>query len=140
MANKSSINIKLNPGVVTVLCGPQGCGKSTIAKHIAKAYGKFIEDDSMILSDDDAFKELLCQGAATIILDGAPTRAGMAVLKSLITHPEINVRVPYESTSRATKTPNFIICTDEVDALGLGTNDRRFYVVKLKRDAVLSRV
>lgn len=125
------MNIKLEKGRALVLVGPQGCGKSLIAREIAKQHGSYKEVDADVLENSFELGEALSSEPRTVVVDGIPTSvATMRLLKSLITSNEV-VCERRGLEPKTVPAPNFIFCSGDADALGHDLGDRRFRVLHL---------
>ena len=122
---------ELKHGQAMVITGPQGCGKSTLARKIAGKHGRFVETDAHQLETRRGLNELLASEPRTVICEGLPeSEDTQATLKALITGQTFKVDRKYGAT-KMVKAPNFIFCTCDADPLTLMAADRRFHVVEL---------
>lgn len=123
---------ELTKGVALVIAGPQGCGKTTLAHAIARRYGRTADSTMPAILSSFALGDLLYPSApATVVVEGfAQNRVELAWLKELVSSPEIRIDRRLDAT-RLVKTPNFIFCTGDVDALKLAGDSRRFHVIRL---------
>jgi energy-coupling factor transporter ATP-binding protein EcfA2 len=120
---------KLNRGQALVLVGPQGCGKTTLAWNIAKAYGRAMEVEPFIFGSPFDLGSVLEAEPKVLIIEGLPeSQSIMEKVKELLANSEV---LCYRKGRQAQKvrTPHIIFCsghTENMDGL-----DRRFCVVNL---------
>jgi phage/plasmid-associated DNA primase len=126
-----SMEYELKHGQALVITGPQGCGKSTLARRIAKKHGRFVETEAHQLETHRGLNDLLASEPSTVICDGLPASEDtQARLKALITGDTVKVDRKY-GAPKMVKAPNFIFCTGDADPLPLVAADRRFRVVQI---------
>lgn len=123
--------ITLQRGQALVLVGPQGSGKTKLARSIASKAGNY-EEISGGLPD---IIGALQRQPATLIIDEAEAlrRSELTMLKGLITSEKTRVRRPYSDELVEVRTPNIIFCTQRRDWLPADSGSRRFHVVELNR-------
>ena len=122
------IPTRLAPGVALVLCGPQGCGKNTVARTIAAAHGRYTEaSDLEVLGELPA---VLRNEPRTVVVDceGQITRQELARLAVLVSSPTTRIRAPFQAAEREVPTPHFIFCTGDAQPF---QGNRRFHIVRL---------
>lgn len=123
--------IRIQPGKALVIVGPQGCGKSILARLVAEQYGSFVETDARELETHRGLDVLLAREPNTVICEGVPASEEAQIkLKALITSDEVKV-VRKHGSPKMVSTPNFIFYTDEANPLPPTAEARRFYVVQL---------
>jgi ABC-type dipeptide/oligopeptide/nickel transport system ATPase component len=123
------MNIEIQKGKAMVLAGPQGSGKSIKAREIAEKHGKFIEMDLHQFVKSEFLP--IDADTKTVIIDGLPkSEKEIAELKAFIANDEIVIKRKHLEPITV-KTPNFIFCTCEVNALLLSGDERRYMVCEL---------
>lgn len=119
----------------TIICGPQGSGKSIKARKLAGAIGRFIEVEGSEFLGRFGLAACACAPAAVIIEEVVPSEAARIIqkLKGLITSSAILVDRKYQKPL-AIPTPHFFLVTSRsVDFLH--EDDRRYTVIECKRGA-----
>ena len=96
-----------------VIAGPQGCGKSRLAREMAAARGSFAEIGRDTFLSTFRFGNILSRHPATVIVEDAPARVILdpktrALAES--SHTEIS-RKGHED--QIVPTPTFIFCTSD---------------------------
>lgn len=113
-----------------VITGPTGCGKTTLAKHIAGCLGSFCHAGAEIFSSPFALAAALKNEPDTLILDGLSHRQIVGdELKEFLGSRVIRVSEKGRESYLAPMPYNFILCTGENFALP--ADDRRFHVIHL---------
>lgn len=123
---------KFIPGQALVIVGPQGSGKSMMARAIASAYGRYSEVDINEIKTKRGLDEVLFSEPATVIVDGffATSELGAWLsTKSVLASEKLAVK--HYAATKEVKTPNFIFCTNDADFLPDPSGTRRFSVIVL---------
>ncbi|MCK2095187.1 primase-helicase family protein [Thauera aromatica] len=122
---------QLTRGCALVLTGPQGCGKTTLARQIAAAHGSYREIDATELDSPFRLGAALDGEPSTLIVEGAPAHAeSLRRVKAMLTSDTV-VAERKGMAPKPVNSPNFIFCTGDANPLNLGPDDRRFRVVRL---------
>lgn len=125
---------KLQKGQVLVLTGKQGCGKTTLAREIAKGHGSFEEIHGAQLDNQFELADALAKEPNTIIIDEYISHTGVMKLKEMVRSEEVTCNQKYQNP-RKVKTPNFILCTGDPSPINLEHETRRFIMVTVDEDA-----
>lgn len=126
-------NYHLKRGTALVIAGPQGCGKSLLARQIAMGHGKFQQIETGPAWDFQ-LRDALNGRPDVLIVDGVPGRDELADIKCMVTSSQVLVRQPRTSLrvnqpSLYRPSPFVILCTMNTDWIQEG--NRRFAVIDL---------
>lgn len=121
---------KIERGTALVLVGPQGCGKTLLARELAAELGTFEHVEVYDLEDRNRRKRIFDAQPQTVIIEGLPARhALMEILKAMITTGSY-LRVVPKQPAKVVPAPNFVFCTGDEDPLK-ALDGRRFRVVHM---------
>ena len=114
--NKMIINFDIPSSGVLVIAGPQGCGKTTLAREIAEKEGAFHECRSDELLNTFGLGRILRKAPSTLIIDVPPiTRLKgklFSKLRELILGQGKKLEAPIlGGEPRTFPVPKLIICT-----------------------------
>lgn len=127
------MDIELKRGRALIIAGPQGSGKTRLARSIAVKHGTFIEIDLPVFLSVFALNEVLRARPATLIVDGFPsTEKALNRVKEVITSPQMTVHMKFGPPIAIT-TPHLIFCSGNTH-LWSEYEGRRFHIVTLPAD------
>lgn len=116
---KALAEIFLRPRQALILAGPQGCGKSTLAREIAATFGAFYECSfETIIYDRFAIGRILAHEPKALIIDGLPDYgARMPMLMALIKQETIlcDVRLMLPASRKCPQAVIFCAQTHETE-------------------------
>jgi len=116
---------ELKHGKALVIIGPQGCGKSKLAREIAGAHGVFIEIDAADMRSPLMLGAVLAQQPDVLIIDNAQRVSDH--LEALIANEYVLCQRRGRK-SITVKTPRIIICGLNLD---VDAHSSRFDVVAI---------
>ena len=99
--------------MITVIAGPEGCGRSTLARSMAAELGTFVEVERDTFLSTFRFGNILSRHPATVIVEDAPARMILAPKTRALaesSRTEMNRKARKE---QLVPTPNFIFCTTD---------------------------
>jgi len=124
-------------GKALIIRGPQGSGKSTIAREIAKARGPYVETTLADIDSPFELGRLMAHDPATIIVDevGCFSRfldRAREKLKDIVRSHELEVHRRGQNP-RTVASPNIIILSSSSDPVPSEPGARRFMVCRSRR-------
>ncbi len=119
---------QLERGQALAIVGPQGSGKSQLARQIAMGYGKFQQIETGP-TFDFSLRDALNGKVNVLIVDGFLSRKERVEIKKLITNPTCTFRNPFSASLTTVPTPLVFLCMQ--DSSQIQQDDRRFHVIDL---------
>jgi hypothetical protein len=126
----------------TVLIGGQGTGKNFYTNTLCNLWGNLWSNPNVKISqvtDDKAativkYRKLVVCNELPKWSNSNPNRKEWETLKSRITDETLKVRAMYQDYGnyQLRNVSNYIFCTNNIDALPLSQDDRRFFILKVK--------
>jgi len=119
------MDIKLEKGKALVLFGARQCGKTSMAKKIAEAHGKYahITMSELFGTFNSAF---IRPDINTVIVEGfIDNPRDVSKIKSIISEKNILINTKGKNPEVG-ETPHFIFCTGDKKPIQITLKDRRF--------------
>lgn len=124
-------NIALIRGEALVITGPKGCGKTTLAREIAKRHGTWELVYSVRPEGPFDFSRYLINEPDTLIVECYPLSEKLLdELKTMIASDTVICNLKCRPPT-VRRTPKIIICVDDDKPLHIDADDRRFRIVRL---------
>lgn len=124
------VDYTLTKGQALILVGPEGSGKTTLARQIAARNGTFAEICADDLIGGFGLGNALADEPDTLIVEEVPAhKLSDANLKKMLTEPMIKCNQKYKPV-RMVQTPHFIFCVNDGD-MPVSPEERRCRVYVL---------
>jgi hypothetical protein len=122
---------QLTKGQALVIAGPQGSGKTTLARQIAAKNGTYAQICANDLIGGFGLGNALADEPDTLIVDEVPAhKLADATLKKMLTDGMIECNQKYKPL-RTVKTPHLIFCINEEQLLAFSKQFRSFRVERV---------
>ena len=117
-------------GKALVLQGPEGCGKTLLAKQLAEAEGTYSETDMPgLVGGASRFSSWLDGAPDVVIVEGIPAPYELDAVKHLVASPVL-LRERKGEDAATVSAPMFIFCTSSPSPPENRTR-RRFHVLQM---------
>lgn len=127
----AAVGRALVPGIkydyMTVLVGPQGCGKSTFCRWIG---GEWFNDSIFVIGSKDAYEQLRCSWIVEMGELASARRTEIEALKNFISSQADTYRASYDRYAKTVRRSCIFVGTTNSDLfLRDATGSRRFWPV-----------
>lgn len=130
---------QLQRGRALIITGPQGCGKSMLARELSSRQdGRSQEMDATQLDHEHGIRRALAARAHVLILDGLPaTTLGWSNVKQLLSNQKLSYWRSYSASFVEGVPPLLIFTTNDIkSARMVATGSRRLDLLDLSVEPV----
>lgn len=115
-----------------LITGPQGSGKTTLAREIAARHGTYTEIEAIALKHRDQWKQLIATGAQTVIINDVYDKRTLEHIKQLITMTKDDPIYTCYAPKKGPM-PYFIATASSPKFIKTKFENRRFRIVNLDK-------